>query len=152
MARASITMTGATTFEGRLTALEDNLERLPLVVAEVFKGLEEYYDKTWGQDSGQVTDATVQRWPNRVGPLELTGRLRDSLTKSDAPGAVRMITPYGFEFGTAIFYANLLQKGTKKMEPHHVIRHLRSTRALVGYLVRREVLRGVVPVEGSLDV
>lgn len=143
--RVSIEMEGdgLVRLMGRLSALEVNTSPTAQALAgtEMMSELEKYTNSRWGEGV-VVTDSTLIRWPSWQ-PLENTGALRDSLTKPDAEGAVRNIVPgVGFEWGTSIFYAKFLSKGTRKMTPKPVIRDLRAIRALMGYYMRRYVLRG----------
>ncbi len=44
-----------------------------------------------------------------------SGALRDSMTKKNARGVVRNITPSSLQSGTDLFYAKFVQRGTSKM-------------------------------------
>ena len=138
---------GAVKFNARLLALERNLAEVPLAAAEVMSEMEAYTAKTWGSGV-EVTESTLERWPE-WSPLYNTGALKASLTRPDAEGAVREITPYGFRWGTSLFWAKLLYKGTRKMQPKPVVQSMKALRAVAGYYMRRYLLRNVVPVESD---
>lgn len=128
-------------FEGRLLALEKNLAMMPVASKLMMDELSAYTDRRWGEGE-VVQETTLERWPDRM-PLEITGTLRRSLTRSDAPGAIREITPVGFTWGTSIYYAKFLYYGTRKMEPKPVVQGMRQLRAVLGYQFRSWIIRGV---------
>jgi phage gpG-like protein len=88
----------------------------------VIKTIEEYHAKTWGRQTLPVTEGTKRRWPGRKGQLDLTGRLRASMTDSGAPGAIRQNLPSHVVYGTSIYYGKFVNDGTSKMPARPFVR------------------------------
>lgn len=135
---------GLVRFEGRIHAIENNLGQMAEAGAFTMAALDKYTKDSWGTGV-VVTESTRMRWPNWK-PLDNTGDLKASLTRTGSHGAIREITAYGFKWGTSIHYAKFLQTGTKKMASKPVIRSHRALRALTGYYMRQWILRNAVPV------
>jgi len=139
---------GGAHFASKLDAMADNMDKIPEVAPLVFKALEEYHEAKWG--AGEVvTAATVERWPSRSNLFlgepspsgTQVGALRDSLTKTMSEGAVRIVTPWGFVWGTDIPYARFLQYGTRKMARKPVLRPVIAVRSIMAKIVRDFLFR-----------
>jgi hypothetical protein len=112
-----IEVTGATETERSLYEISRSLE--PAEMMKTFEiiivAMEKYYKDTWGHGVETTPDTRV-RWPMST-TLDNTGDLKASLTEHHAKGAIRIITPFGFEFGTDLFYARLVNDGTTRQSP-----------------------------------
>jgi phage gpG-like protein len=79
----------------------------------------------------------AQGLPSRA--LVATGALRDSLTSSSAPGAVRSISREAFRFGTSVDYARYHQHGTRHMPKRRILDVDAGTQEAIGKYLRRYV-------------
>lgn len=94
------------------------------VIAEDFRRMQAKRFDNNGPGWAPLAASTIARKSRKGYPtnkiLHATGVLRDSLTKSGAPGSVVRVTPDELFMGTHVPYAQYHQQGTKRM-PKRVI-------------------------------
>lgn len=140
---------GGQRFVSKLNELAVNLEDIPRLAPMVFEALAKYHDATWG-DGTTVQPSTLRRWPNTdhlvLGATNMYGRESGTLKRSlttplPGPDKIRIITPWGFAFGTHVKWASYLVYGTRKMTPKPVLKPIQGVRAVIGRIVARHVFR-----------
>ena len=138
-----IEVVGVENVVGGLDQVANNLGpvRMTETFAEVNEALEEYHARTYGRGKRDLPQ-TLERHPDSDGHLSETGALRDSLSRTGAPGAIRRVGPDFAEFGTTVWYGVFAQKGTKFERRRKVVKFSTPVKRAVRDVVERNVYRG----------
>ena len=125
-----------------LRRLERNLSAEGIVAAGrlVLKELELYHGRTWGHNV-QGNPDTRKRWPNSS-TLYNTGALKVSMT-SRGPHSIRVATPFEIVYGTSVYYANFVDKGTVNQSPKPFLKFNTTVYRLISKTVTKAIMMGV---------
>jgi hypothetical protein len=124
-------------------ALERSVTRIQHAYSVIFKASGGHFGATTGWPP---LSPKYAKWKSRRAPgaplLILTGKLRDSLTRKNAPGAIRVIDQKGLLFGTGVSVGkwNLYQIHSEGLPPVPR-RDPTPSEEGVARIVYREILR-----------
>ncbi len=139
-----VSVKGLDKINRRFSRLERNLNETEPMFVAITEALAKSNERSYGRGV-HLADATVET-KARKGlpdePLVATGKLKASLTRTDAADAIREIGPTEMRFGTKVFYARWQNWGTKTMPRHKVLKFTPTVRKLVKTLMREHILGG----------
>ncbi len=102
------------------------------------EGLERYHEKSWGRRVKDLPQ-TLTRHPDSNGKLVETGARKALMTKSDAPGAIRTVTPRRIVYGTSNLAGVYANWGIKHEARKPVLKLNAPVRALIKTIIRDRI-------------